>query len=165
MLRVTAIVFRFVRNLTKSEPRPKTFELLAEQLIEAEKMWIRCIQASSFQAEIRQLAIGGTNPMVQQLRLFIDADNIVRCEGRISQTSNTPSVETSLHGIDNTRKARSSPPRWNKGNSQLRQGEVLDSERSRSRQTSCDEMRNMQEISGKDVCYAQRTSSTLKLSE
>ena len=84
MLRVTAIVFRFMRNLRKSEPRPKTFELLAKQLIEAEKMRIRCIQASSFQAEIRQLAIGGTNPMVQQLRLFIDADNIVHCEGRIS---------------------------------------------------------------------------------
>ena len=82
MLRVTVIVFRFVRNLRKSQPRPKTFELLAEQLIEAEKMWIRCIQA-----EIRQLPIGGTNSMVQQLRLFIDADNIVRCEGRISQST------------------------------------------------------------------------------
>ena len=52
MLRVTAIVLRFIRNLRKREPRPKTLELLAEQLIEAEKMWIRCIQSSAFQAEI-----------------------------------------------------------------------------------------------------------------
>jgi len=62
-------------------------ELLTEQLIQAEKMWIRCIQSSDFQAEIRQLAIGGMNPMVKQLRLFIDADNIVHCEGRISQST------------------------------------------------------------------------------
>ena len=65
MLRVTAIVLRFTRNLRKREPRPKTLELLAEELIEAEKMWIGCTQASAFQAEIRQLAIGGTNPMVR----------------------------------------------------------------------------------------------------
>ena len=87
LLRVTAIVLQFIRNLRKREPRPKTLELLAEQLIQAEKMWIRCTQSSAFQAEIRQLAIGGTNPMVKQLRLFIDTDNIVRCEGRISQST------------------------------------------------------------------------------
>jgi len=93
MLRVTAIVLRFTRKLRKTEPRPKTLELLAEELIEAEKMWIRCIQASAFQAEIRQLAIGGTNPMVKQLGLFIDTDNIVRCEGRISQSTLPESVK------------------------------------------------------------------------
>ena len=87
LLRVTAIVLQFIRNLRKREPRPKTLELLAEQLIQAEKMWIRCTQSSAFQPEIRQLAIGGTNPMVKQLRLFIDTDNIVRCEGRISQST------------------------------------------------------------------------------
>lgn len=87
MLRVTVFVFRFIRNLRKREPRPKTLELSAEQLIEAEKIRIKCIQASAFQAEIRQLAIGGMSPMVQQLRLFINADNIVRCEGRISQST------------------------------------------------------------------------------
>ena len=87
LLRVTAIVLQFIRNLRKREPRPETLELLAEQLIQAEKMWIRCTQSSAFQAEIRQLAIGGTNPMVKQLRLFIDTDNIVRCEGQISQST------------------------------------------------------------------------------
>ena len=87
MLRVTAIVLRFTRKLRNKELSPKTLELLAEDLIEAEKMWIGCIQASAFQAEIRQLAIGGTNPMVKQLGLFTDTDNIVRCEGRISQYS------------------------------------------------------------------------------
>ena len=56
-------------------------------------MWIRCIQASAFQAEIRQLAIGGTNPMVKQLGLFIDTDNIVRCEGRISQSTLSESAK------------------------------------------------------------------------
>lgn len=87
MLRVTAIVLRFSRKLRKTEPCPKTLKLLAEELIEAKKIWIRCIQASAFQAEIRQLAIGGTNPMVKQLGLFIDTDNIVCCEGRISQST------------------------------------------------------------------------------
>lgn len=71
MLCLTAIVFWFIRNLKKRELHPKPLELLTEQLIEAEKMWIRCIQASAFQAEIRQLPIGGINPMVHQLRLFI----------------------------------------------------------------------------------------------
>ena len=68
-------------------------ELLAEESIEAEEMWIRCIQASAFQAEIRQLAIGGTNPMVKQLGLFIDTDNIVRCEGKISQSTLSESAK------------------------------------------------------------------------
>ena len=93
MLRVTAIVLRFTRNLRKKEPSPKMLELLAEELIEAEEMWIRCIQASAFQAEIWQLAIGGTNPMVKQLGLFIDTDNIVRCEGRISQSTFSESAK------------------------------------------------------------------------
>lgn len=97
MLRVTAIVLPFARNLKKKEPRPKTLELLAKDLIEAEKMVIRCIQASTFQAEIRQLAIGGTNPMVKQLGLFIDTENIVRCEGRISQSTKQPILLPTKH--------------------------------------------------------------------
>jgi len=64
MLRLTAIVLRFTRNVRKSDPRSKTLGLLAEELIEVEKMWIKNIQSSASQDEIRQLINGGTNVMV-----------------------------------------------------------------------------------------------------
>jgi len=72
MLCITAIVLRFTRNLKKKETRPKNLGLIANKLIEAKKLWIRCIQSSVFENEIQQLVNGSTNPMVKQLGLFIN---------------------------------------------------------------------------------------------
>ena len=87
LFRVTATVLRFTRFLQKGQPRPETSELTAHEILEAEKLWIRSIQSSAFQEEITLLLNGGTNQMIKQLGLFIEEDNIIRCEGRLHHSS------------------------------------------------------------------------------
>ncbi|XP_028412045.1 uncharacterized protein LOC114534774 [Dendronephthya gigantea] len=54
LLRVTARVIRFIRKISK-QLRTTSIELTADELIEAEKLWIRSIQSIAFAEEINSL--------------------------------------------------------------------------------------------------------------
>lgn len=78
LLRVTrTYIHRFVRRI-KGLTVSKTLELSAEELIEAEQMWIKDIQNNAFPEEVKQL-INGTktsSSRLDQLRLFLDDKEI-----------------------------------------------------------------------------------------
>ena len=64
-------------------------ELTAQELQEAEIRWIQTVQEHEFQHEISYL-IGVSKtptPVVSQLGLFRDDDGLIRCDGRIGNSS------------------------------------------------------------------------------
>lgn len=89
LIRVTAFVVRFARNCkvtsgaTTNTVRATGF-LSARELDSAEKLLISHCQATAFTDEIQQLKSGQKkSALTRQLKLFIDTDNIIRCNGRI----------------------------------------------------------------------------------
>ena len=108
LLQVTARVIQFLR-ITRKTLRTSSSELNANQLHEAEFLWLHCIQSSCFQEEIRCIHNGCCNAKVTQLGMFIDENNIICCEGRINRTCETTyssSRKASLYRTYNTRKSR-----------------------------------------------------------
>lgn len=94
LLRVTALVLRAVRKMKRMEGSALDKELTADNLKEAEKLWLKSIQLSSFPEEIRRLNSSHKNPnqLINQLNLFLDANKIIRCQGRLEYS--TISTET-----------------------------------------------------------------------
>ena len=83
LIRVTAFILRFVNNCRRPHTR-KLSRLSVHELHEAEKMWLRSCQSTSYHEEIDNLqSKKGRLPMVKQLRLFLDSDGYIRCGGRI----------------------------------------------------------------------------------
>ena len=83
LIRVTAFILRFVNNSRRPHTR-KLSRLSVHELHEAEKMWLRSCQSTSYPEEIDNLqSKKGCLLMVKQLRLFLDSDGYIRCGGRI----------------------------------------------------------------------------------
>ena len=61
-------------------------QLEAEELRETEPLWIQSIQNSTFENELSCLTNRRSNKLITQLRLFLDQDNVIRCEGRIANS-------------------------------------------------------------------------------
>ena len=104
LLRVTARVMRFIKNLRGCHML--TDELTVDELNAAEKLWIRSIQESSYKDEMRYLSQDREREplLVKQLGLFKDQENLIRCRGRIDEssvfareTAYTPFSKTSLY--------------------------------------------------------------------
>ena len=88
LLRVTAYVLRFIRRLQSKKTNTAGMkELNASEIRRAETCWIKSIQAQTYEHEIQQIQLGGTTPLVEQLKLFINEDKIVCCEGRIHHST------------------------------------------------------------------------------
>ncbi len=87
LLRVTAYAMRFI-NIVKRIERTSG-ELTADELRNAEKLWVRSVQYSCFQEEHDHLSGLNTREpqLVKQLGLFEDEEGIIRCQGRINQSS------------------------------------------------------------------------------
>ncbi len=87
LLRVTAWVKRFIDNARRR--RSTSDVLTADELKAAEKLWIKSIQASSYKDEEQYLSqVNKKEPLlVKQLGLFRDQENIIRCHGRIDESS------------------------------------------------------------------------------
>ena len=93
LLRVTALVVKFVNKLkstvpTKSSSGSGTEILTALELTNAEELWIKAVQASSFNKEIKFLRDHRQNKAVpptyvSQFGLFLE-NGIVKCKGRIN---------------------------------------------------------------------------------
>ena len=89
LLRVTALVLRFVRNLKHREKAKESVHLNAEELKEAEGLWIRSIQSSAFPEEIQRLNTRQKEPnqLIKQLNLFLDENQFIHCEGRLENST------------------------------------------------------------------------------
>ena len=93
LLRVTARVFRFIKNLrcrsTNQEQLNTSSELGPEDLDKAEHHWIRYIQSLSFKQELQYLQGDHSHAApiyVQQFGLFMDERSLLRCKGRINNS-------------------------------------------------------------------------------
>ena len=86
LLYVTAYVLRFIECI-KSRVYKCTGPITTSELSKAQLSWIRSCQISSFSREITNLKSSPTSnkrlPLVRQLRLFLDSNNLLRCGGRI----------------------------------------------------------------------------------
>ena len=88
LLRVTATVLKVVKKWRHLDDK-STMQLNAVELNEAEQLWIKSIQAESFESELRNLEDSSlpSTQLVKQLGLFFDEHSIIRCEGRICNSS------------------------------------------------------------------------------
>ena len=84
------VVARIKRRITK-----KIVELAAEELIEAEDIFIKDVQTNVFSEEIKQITKGTKTPnsRLNQLRLFLEERGIIRCEGRIENSEVLPDAK------------------------------------------------------------------------
>jgi hypothetical protein len=86
LLRVTALVIRFIKKLRK-QPCVMSTEVNADEITEAEKLWVHNIQSTAFSEESECMRTDRANLRVKQLNLFFGDDQIIRCEGRISNST------------------------------------------------------------------------------
>jgi hypothetical protein len=89
LLRVTATVIRYVKRWRNPRHKFESAELTAQELQEAEIRWIQTVQEHEFQHELDYLkGVSKTpTPVVSQLGLFRDDDGLIRCDGRIENSS------------------------------------------------------------------------------
>ena len=73
LIRVTAYLVKFIARIKKRKANNMS-ELSADELFEAEEMWIRDVQSDEFPAEFQQLTTGtkASSSKFNQLRLFLD---------------------------------------------------------------------------------------------
>ncbi|XP_028413524.1 uncharacterized protein LOC114536361 [Dendronephthya gigantea] len=89
LLRVTTMVLRAVRKMKRIEVANESEQLNAENLKEAEMLWLKSIQLSEFSEEIRRLNSSHKNPnqLINQLNLYLDVEKIIRCKGRLEYST------------------------------------------------------------------------------
>ena len=86
LLRVTAYVVRFIKNIkTKDQSECNLKELRADELKDAEVLWVKSVQSSAFVDELSFLnrKQGKANPLIRvmQFGLFLGKDQTGRCKG------------------------------------------------------------------------------------
>ena len=103
LLRVSALVLRFISNLRVKTNR-KREDITAKEMQNAELVWISALQKRCYRREIDALRLkcDGKNPLVRQLRLFLDDDGLLHVGGRlhnadISRESKFPILIPSKH--------------------------------------------------------------------
>ena len=108
LVRVTAYVIRFINRLKSMVKRtreqslsslPHHNNLSADEIVNAENMWIQCVQERSFIKElkyVRNESKISPPPNVRNLGLYIDDDGLLKCKGRLN---NAPIRETEKRPI------------------------------------------------------------------
>ncbi|XP_074657129.1 uncharacterized protein LOC141910297 [Tubulanus polymorphus] len=92
LLRVTAYVRRFIFNLKCRGDGRVTHQLHASEIDEAECLWIKRLQDVSYH-DVKTNLLNGSKKrcsLIGQLHVFLDERGIIRCKGRI-QNSSLPS--------------------------------------------------------------------------
>lgn len=95
LLRVTAYVLRFVKKANVK----RSLELEAEEIRSAEGLWIKSIQCQSFAEEVCHMITSGKTPaplLVRQFNLYLDEKGLIRCRGRIQNSSLNQEVKTPM---------------------------------------------------------------------
>ena len=81
---MTAYVLRFIKN-SKTPSLKTTGPLTATELYNVQRLWIQTAQQEVFAKEFTELKSKTTTrlPLIRQLRLFLNSDSLICCEGRI----------------------------------------------------------------------------------
>lgn len=84
LLRITSYVLRFIGQLRK-HTNHKQIQLTPQETITADILWIKSCQQSTYQIELDSLNSKNKarTALVKQLRLFLDDQHLIRCQGRI----------------------------------------------------------------------------------
>ena len=85
VLRVTALALRFINRLRKSFS-PKG-PLTISEISASEILWVEYIQRKNFQEVFDAILKEKSNNLKKQLGLYLDADGILRCQGKIDQAT------------------------------------------------------------------------------
>jgi len=85
VLRVTAYCSRFVKRLRGK--KQQTDFLTSCELQCASNMWLKYVQNSEFKDVKGNLTKSKSNNLIQQLGLFIDNEGIIRCKGRVENST------------------------------------------------------------------------------
>ena len=85
LVRVTAVCARFVSRLRKK--KTPTGPLTADELKNAENMWLRLAQHEHHSDVYQALTSDRPHSLISQLNLFIDEDGLIRCRGRLQNAS------------------------------------------------------------------------------
>ena len=107
LLAVTAYTLRFAINVRCTSPITTDTHLSPTELAAATVKWIHAVQHDHFPAEVQNLQSQSQGlPLVQQLRLFLDKDMLLRCGGRIhnaplSELARFPYLLLSKHHFTN----------------------------------------------------------------
>ena len=103
LLRITSYVLRFIGQLRK-RTNPKQIQLTPEETNTAERIWIKSCQQSIYQMELDSLTSKNKprTALVKHLRLFLDDQHLIRCQGRIhnapvSESTKFPVLLPSYH--------------------------------------------------------------------
>ena len=104
LLRVTALVMKFVTQLKEKATEVNHRDTIVMDLREAESRWVKSIQRSSFAEEYRRLLSGESVIYKGQLILYLNDDFVICCRGRLNQSdlpSNTknPILLPTKHGF------------------------------------------------------------------
>ena len=86
LLHVTSIILKFIA-LLKKDPNVQKSVITAEDISSADHKWTQTIQSNSFSTEWQRLHNGEDKVIMKHLVLFMDRDKIIRCEGRINQST------------------------------------------------------------------------------
>ena len=82
LLKITSIVLRFINNCRKSPLDGKFGFVTADETTDSLKLWLKVAQMEHFPIELNYLkrnATGNGPPLVKQLGLFLDDDDVMRC--------------------------------------------------------------------------------------
>ena len=85
LLRVTALALRFINKLRNSST--PIGPLTSSELDASEKLWVKYIQRKHFKEVFEAMSKGKSNNQKKQLGLYLDADGLLRCQGRIDQAT------------------------------------------------------------------------------
>ena len=85
LLRVTALALRFINRLRNSST--PIGPLTSSELDASEKLWVKYIQIKNFKEVFEATSKGKSNNLKKQLGLYLDADGLLRCQGRIDQAT------------------------------------------------------------------------------
>ncbi|XP_053400768.1 uncharacterized protein LOC123558691 [Mercenaria mercenaria] len=84
LLCVTALLLRFIFNCRTPSAERHYGHVTAREIDIARLKWIKDVQQTTYQDVIEELKSGNRKqPIIRQLRPFLDSDNFIRCGGRI----------------------------------------------------------------------------------
>ena len=86
LLGVTACMYRFITNCRKQQRDRLTGPPTPSELQSAQTKWVRQTQQETYSNVIKNITNSTSHkriPLVRQLRLFLDAEGLIRCGGRI----------------------------------------------------------------------------------
>ena len=89
LLRVTATFRRCAKRWNDPRHKFESTQLPAQELQEAERLWIKDIQEHEFHPQLQLLRSASKQPtaLVTRLSLYKDEHGFIRCEGRIENSS------------------------------------------------------------------------------